>query len=218
MKSVKQTIHEAESILGRINSPISIRTLAHRFQLLTSPISLNTLIETQPKPEHIILSSDRVEADTVRGWVQLGIASDGFWSFRGHVHENGVIGHNYAFTAALDFVDSSSNVPIFLQEGGLGGTVNPFDSRDEDWQQDGQNLLLNQNWETIKTRGIRSTLHVATDPFQVLEAVLLPVILVVGGVGFVLFASDPDTKCEWQPTNDNQGGAGVDYKCRKEFN
>jgi hypothetical protein len=218
MKSLKQTVQEAEPIVGRISSPINVRALANRFQLRLSPISLKTLVETPSKPEHLILESGELNADTVRGWAQLGISSDGFWSFRGHVHEDGFVGHNYAFTVALEFIDLSGNVPIFSQEGGLGGTVDPFDSRDEDWQQDGQSSMFNQNWETIRSQGIRTNLHVATDPFQVVETVFLPLIAAVVAIGFILFASDSDTKCEWQPTPDNQGGAGVDYKCRKEFN
>jgi hypothetical protein len=217
MKSLKQAIQKAEPIIGRISFPVSLRKLAHRVQLSSLPTSLKTLIQTQPKPEHLILQSGELHADTVRGWVQLGISSDGFWSFRGHVHENGFVGHNYAFTVALEFVDSSGNVPIFSQEGALGGAVNPFDSRDEDWQQDGQSAILNQNWETIRGQGIRSKLHVATDPFQVVAVVFMPLVIIAAGVGYILFGADKDTTCEWQPTPDNQGGAGVDYKCRREF-
>jgi hypothetical protein len=217
MKSLKETIQKAEPIVGRISYPITVRALAKRFQFQSLPISLKTLMETQPKPEQLVLESGKVHAGTVGGWAQLGISSDGFWSFRGHVHEDGFVGNNYALTITLEFIDSSSNVPIFLQEGVVGGTVNPFDSRDEDWQQDGQNSIFNQNWETIRNQGIRTNLHVDTDPLQVVETILWPLVAVAAAVGYILILSDSDTTCEWQFSQDSTGGAGYGYKCHRDL-
>jgi hypothetical protein len=156
--------------------------------------------------EQMIYDTGTAHADTVHGWAQLAIQDDGNWSFRGHVHENGVIGHDYAFAIGLNQLDDSGHVMAFIEEGKLGGTVaigGP--SRDDDWDRNGHDSRIAENWDGIKQKGVTGQFHVATDPFQAFEfaiSALLAVRYVVLGVvaaavGIRQFASNPNTICTW---------------------
>ena len=133
-------------------------------------------IEIVPDVQEIIYDSGTLEALTVRGWAQLAIHRNGDWFFRGHVHENGVVGDNYAFAIALNPIDTNSDLHYAIQQGTLGGTVDPFKDRDDDWQQPtGNDPAIAANWNAIRLRGssaFRSVLHASTDAAQVFEAVL----------------------------------------------
>src|SRR5271157_3661301 len=78
---------------------ISSRSLAQQFSM-TAPISLARLTNML-SPETVILSSGDLGPSTVTGWAQLGLQSNGYWSYRGHVRESGALGHNYVFGVAL---------------------------------------------------------------------------------------------------------------------
>jgi hypothetical protein len=181
--------------------------------------------------EEIVYDSGPLEAGTVRGWAQLAVHRNGDWFFRGHVHENGFVGDNYAFAIALKPIEADADLHYAVQHGTLGGTVDPFDKRDEDWQQPtGNDPVIAQNWNLIRQRGssaFRSVLHVSTDPLQVLEAVLDTLaigVAIAAGAVVVGFLTSPTTKCDnptWTvgPGDENEGvkeadpGGGIKVRC-----
>jgi hypothetical protein len=146
----------------------------------------------------------------------VGIQSDGLASFRGHIHESGAIGHNYLFAIALlDLKDSQGNKLVFAHEGKVSGQLDAGSS-DDNWQTDGHNSLISDNWDIAKNSRFQARLHVSTDPLQAIETVITGLFAAVGLVAAVLFASDPKTRCTWGPAGDEQG-AGVEVRCRREF-
>src|SRR5215510_12884343 len=71
------------------------------------PVSITALGNLQP--QSVVLETGPLGPATVTGSAQLGINADGFWTFRGNVHESGFIGHFYAFGLVLDLLDTAGN-------------------------------------------------------------------------------------------------------------
>jgi hypothetical protein len=196
---------------------------------ITDQVVVN--IEIVPDVQEIIYDSGTLEALTVRGWAQLAIHRNGDWFFRGHVHENGVVGDNYAFAIALNPIDTNSDLHYAIQQGTLGGTVDPFEDRDDDWQQPtGNDPAIAANWNAIRLRGssaFRSVLHASTDVAQVFEAVLEALtigVIVAAGAAVVGFLTSPTTRCQdpqWQVGNGEEAegvkeidpGGGMKVRC-----
>jgi hypothetical protein len=172
--------------------------------------------------ETVVRDSGTLGPSTVTGSAHLWMNSDGFWTFQGHVHESGFIGHSYAFAIVLDFLDASGNAPSFVQAGSIHGT-DPIDagSSDDDWQQSGHSDLIEQNWDVVKTRGIRSDLHVSTDALSAFEAgigaVVLALVVTVGVVAGTRFVSDPRTKCAPHYVVSDDESPGAEMRCTQEF-
>jgi hypothetical protein len=152
----------------------------------------------------LVFDTGPMRADYVTGWAQLAITSNGFWSFRGHVHDAAFIGHNYAVGVAIDFRDASGKTIAVTQEGSLHGTLAVGD-RVDDWQQNGSDTpdsFIVDNWDALRHVGIKWTLHVSTSAIDVVETIVFPLTVVVIGAGLILFASDPKTTCTWFPGPD----------------
>jgi hypothetical protein len=181
-------------------------------------------LEITSDVEEILYDSGTLEANTVRGWAQLAVHKNGDWFYRGHVHENGVVGDNYAFAIAFKPVDSSGDLLYVISTHSLGGTVDPFHSRDDDWQQSGNDPRITQNWDNIKRRGVSaftSRLHAATEAVQVVEAVIEGLVVAIPAAFVASFLTSPDTKCDdpvWEVRpGDREGvqeGVGVDVRVR----
>jgi hypothetical protein len=186
---------------------------------MSVPISVIRLVDNlnHLPPATVIFNSGTLGPSTVTAWAQVGLQSDGLASFRGHIHESGAVGHNYLFAMALlDLKDNQGNTLVFSQKGSVNGTLD-IGSRDDNWQIDGSNSLISDKWDVAKNSRVQAHLKVDTDPFQVLETVVLGLFAAAGVVWLVLFGSDPKTKCTWGPTGDPQGGAGVEVRCGREF-
>jgi hypothetical protein len=193
----------------------STRDLALAMRM-TVPISLIQLVGTLDllPPATVIFDSGTLGPSTVTASAQVGIQGDGLASFRGHIHESGAIGHNYLFAIALlDLQDSQGNTLVFAHEGKVNGQLN-IGSSDDDWQTDGHNVLISDNWDIAKKSGFHAHLHVSTDPMQAIETIITGGFAAVGVVAFALFASDPETKCTWGPSGDPQG-AGAGFRCTR---
>jgi hypothetical protein len=169
-------------------------------------------------PATAIFDSGTLGPSTVTASAQVGIQSDGLASFRGHIHESGLVGHNYLFAIALrDLKDSKGNPLVFAREGNVKGQAD-IGSSDDDWQIDGINSLISDNWDTAKNSRFDARLHVSTDPFQVVETIIIGLFAALGVVAVSLFVSDPNTKCEWSPgPGGDQQGAGSGVICRRDF-
>ncbi len=82
----------------------------------------------------------------VGGYSHLTIRKDGSYSFSGHFHDSGALEYN--MTLAWGVKDSRNNVYTFEHMGHVAGTFESG-SRDDDWQVDGQNDAIAQNWASI---------------------------------------------------------------------
>jgi hypothetical protein len=174
--------------------------------LLTTTLSI--------KPETKCFASGNLGPSTVTGSASLCMNSDGYFLFTGQVRENGFLGHKYGFLMALDVEDQSGNGIGWANSGTVGGTTDPFDSRDDSWTQQNFDQRIVDHWDIIKVSQAQATLHVNTDAVQVLEAVVeaclaeLAVRLVVAAI--VLLATNPEVVVAFEPVVGGAGGIGGD--------
>lgn len=225
MPSIRNDIHNA---LVRRRMPAfaagSLRDLGGKLGL-ANPISLRTLDETVnglPLATKVF-SSGPITSGYVHGFADLGIQSDGRFSFRGQVHEAGAVGDNYLFAVALlDIKDPSGNALCFPQEGWLAGQWD-FGRSDDPFQNDDFNQLLADQWDTIlnsRPDRVEFRLHTSTNPWQVMETVVIGMFVVGVAVLGVYGAS----RCEWHTeersidpaTGEERGGGFVCYPSKKE--
>ena len=200
---------------------VSALDLAGRFEL-APPFKLSSLIR-RLDPVGFFWSSGDFGPSTTTGWAQIIMNSAGFYTYRGHVHESGLIGHHYTFAAALDFRDERGQPIVFVAQGEVDGTADPFGSRDSDWAQHGHNRLIADRWDEI--RGVRAEfdLRVTTDPIEAIPVITgLAIVIAAGATVFHLFANDPKTHCETrlvpgsgQPDG-RDFGVGVGHRCERE--
>jgi hypothetical protein len=170
---------------------------------LTSPMSLRAMDNLLNPASHVFSSGERV-AGNVHGWADLGIQSDGLLSFRGHVHEAGVVGDNYFFGAALlDVKDSAGNTMVVTQFGYVEGSSTPGWSGDDAFQNDAANQLLKDQWDTAKNSRVQFTLHVSSNPFAVTLTVIEGLLVLVG----VVVTGYGGSRCDWSygKTDPNTG-------------
>lgn len=175
------SIRESVKKWGFTNPPVSIKEWGHKLRS-SSPISLKNLANL---PISVVFSSGNLGPSTVTGSAELAIHSDGFWNFRGTIHESGFLGHNYAFAVVLDELDHSGKAIGKYHEGKVGGTIDPFDSRDDSWYETYQDQYISDNWDIIVNSGAKFNLHVSTDPIQVLELAVAPLVA-AAAVGVVI--------------------------------
>jgi hypothetical protein len=196
-----------------IGSPLTITwTAANGVQSGILNLTVNV------SPETISLASGPLGPSTVSGSASLVMNSDGFWFFSGHVHESGFIGHDYAFGMTLDTLEPlSGKALVFTNEGTVHGTSDPWGSRDDDWTQQGKDQLISSNWDKIKTSQALATLHVSSDPFQVFEAVVEPLIIAAAAFGAIVFISDSGTHCDPTLVSGENGEASFDMICTRSF-
>jgi hypothetical protein len=98
------------------------------------------------------------------GNFKIVLASNGDYSFIGHMHDSGFVGYKYSVAMAIAI--SSGITYTFSQSGSVEGTVNalPFGSpnRDSDWNQSKNNPSVKEKWEDIVRTGqfvSKSTTH-----------------------------------------------------------
>ena len=187
---------------------------------LSPPISVRDIVSgLQGLPgQQMLFATGPLGPSTVTAFAQLMISSEGFWSFRGSIHESGAVGHNYALgMSLLDLKDSSGQVVSFKNEGTVHGRFE-FGSSDDNWQQDNQNQLIADNWEIAKNSGMHYDIEVSTDALDVIEAALIGALVAAALTGLAFFIGNPNTHCKWSPSigPDDKGqpaaGAGVSWE------
>jgi hypothetical protein len=149
--------------------------------------------------EQMIWHSGPMNAGDVSGWADLGMVSNGDWSFRGHLHDNGmIVGDTFGFAVAFRFL-VGNNVGTIVQTGDLGAVFGG--SRDADWQQPGSSTWIAQNWDAIIAQGVVWDLEVKSDPGQVIQEIVAAVEIaaVVVAVGFMLLSGGKaNGKIRWE--------------------
>ncbi|MFB8274812.1 hypothetical protein [Nocardia colli] len=191
---------------------LSMRELSN--QLGTG--SSGTRLARQLLPEFRLISSGMLGPSTTDGFFELVLFSDGFWTFKGHVHESGLIGHDYGAALVLTYVDPDGHVYAWGNSGTVHGTTD-IGSRDDDWQQDGWDRRISQHWDDLRDCSWKAELHVSTNALAVIEAITAGI--VVAGVAVVAawLVADPKTRCDWAafPQGDGSTTGGVEVQCTR---
>jgi len=155
---------------------------------------------TTDLPDTVILASGPLNPDApITGWVELVMNSAGFFSYRGHLHNSGFVGYHFAVASAPHFQDANGAVLVASEEEHIGGTSSWEDSRDHDWQKDGFEPRIRDNWEALKQSGMTTTLKVESTAGDVINEVLglvgISLGVVAAGVLMALLASGNAKAC-----------------------
>jgi hypothetical protein len=161
---------------------------------MTVPISVFALIR-HLDPEVIVLDQLLGPSTTTLS-TQLALMSNGFWSYRGSIHESGLVGHNYSCTFALDVRDPLGKTIVFEHHGTIRGLVIPGDS-DDSWQQDGHSPFIADTWDTVKLATGTAHLHVSTEPMDAFLVTSAGAVALAVGAFVALTMSGSDVKCHW---------------------
>jgi hypothetical protein len=200
MKSLRASAQKAGLSPG-----LPVRNMAKRFKL-PEPLSLLLLLE-QLAPDQIVFDTGHVEAGDVSGSARFALLKTGWWSFKGSLRDNGdLFGDNYVFAAVLNHVDHSGHTVAVKQEGVLDGG----DSKN--FQIDGKESWITDNWDEIKSKGFTWKLHADTHASakEVFDVVLVALGLGLAVAGTILFLAKASSGgCTWK-TND-QGIQRCEY-------
>jgi hypothetical protein len=147
-------------------------------------------------PDAIMFHTGAIAAGDVSGSADLGLLSNGFWSFKGSLHDKGKLyGDNYSLGIALHHADKSGNTIGFQQK-------DHIDHGDDDnFQQNGRSQWIEDNWAGLKkndgwTWKLHSDPH--ADSGEVWAIVVEAIFAVVAVVGVVLWLhGESQGTCEW---------------------
>jgi hypothetical protein len=200
------TLRQSAVKFRRPGEPFGVRGLAD-FLGVGPAVSTRDLIR-RLKPESIRRDSGSLGPSSVSGNAQLYLTSEGFWLFRGHVHESGALSHDYSFGAALDFADPSGKGFAFGNSGTVHGTLEPG-SRDSDWHQSGYDRRIGRHWDELKHAGATFRLEVETGLDDVLAAVATILFTGLPQIVFEIAHHDPRVVCAVQePVEATEQGPG----------
>lgn len=212
------TLRDAAHKFTPVGGALSVRGLVGRLGLRGTVSGRDLVRRLTPQAREV--RSGELGPSTVSGRAQLVLFSDGFWTYRGQVHESGLISHDYVFTVALDYVDPDGQIYTYAADGTVHGTAD-IGSRDDDFQLDGWDQRISANWDAVDAAPWKANLHVSTDVFSAIVAVAGTLAVVKIGAAAataaVLFVASPNTKCSPGGYQDSSGGAGVEITCRQEY-
>jgi hypothetical protein len=190
---------------------------------LTHPVSIQNLIRTLDNlpPAIVTLNIDTVQTPgEVSASGQIGLQSDGTASFRGNVNNPAWgDGINYVYAVALlDVKDASGNVLVFAHPGNLFNLVQASSSN---FQQNGFNELIRDNWDTAKTSRYHATLLVSDNVLEHIVSGITEALGVLIVAAIIIFTpggdDDGPSGCQWagnfSSSNPNDKGAGAFQGC-----
>jgi hypothetical protein len=202
---------------------------------LASPISVNRVIGALGDllPAGATFTSGAMEAGFVHASASLYVQSDGSFAFAGRVREAGAVGDNFLLTVTLlDVKDTQGRAMTLAHADTVVGQAE-FGFSDKNWNTFGTVPIIADQWEQARTSRVTFTLHVATDPWQVVEGVIIGVL---AGLGLVFLAHSvltcpegEEKVCGWtvtggptrpqpgEPDNPPSGGSATYHcECRRK--
>ncbi|MGN9811264.1 hypothetical protein ACTMSW_18120 [Micromonospora sp. BQ11] len=182
MTSLRQA---AGTYLG-FEAPMTVRQVGADLGRPTGPVRRMLRQLDQRSVEWV---SGSLLPSSVKGTATLRLFSDGFYSFEGHVHENGMFNHSWVFSVAPGFVDDDGNAFIFTAK----GKVSDSHSSD-DFAEQGHDPRIARYWEQLAVAPIRFDLSVTMNIAQMAGKILLWIPNVVAAatvIGFLLFVNQP---------------------------
>lgn len=136
--------------------------------------------QVQAFPDSIIIKQT-VNNDLVNSNLELGLNSKGDWYYKGHFHNDGFAGCVAVIVTFSKYHDSGGKSVSLSAKRSLGGTLDT-ESRNDDWDQKGQDSFIRENWTAIRNAGFSTRLESNTTLGDVLAiAVPLGIVLVVLG-------------------------------------
>lgn len=138
-----------EAVLGSwVQSAPSVRGLAGELAV-SPPISVRDLINRLDAVESITVQSDINTDDDapINGHVEFQLASDGTYTFSGHMRATGFPSYHYGVQA---WVKAKDGTVIAAQRvGDVYGTDTPGD-RQDNWSQPGSNGAIKLSWASLR--------------------------------------------------------------------
>ncbi len=135
-------------------------------QRLTTPYYLGPVVSLRELigdlvPEQVTFNTGEMEAGNVKGWAALTIFSNGHWLLRGRLHDSGtLLGDDYVFVMALNYVDESGQAIAVGKQGTLGISG---DGQNADLGQQGAERRIKANWHNFASHGVTWRLRATTD-------------------------------------------------------
>ncbi|WP_199873705.1 hypothetical protein [Streptomyces sp. Root369] len=177
--------------------------------------------ETTEFPERRIFRSGRIGTSSVGGWAELTVTSAGTFHFSGHLHNSGFFGSHCTVAMAVK-VPQTNQAIAATHEGSVGGTTS-FDSRDEDWNENGSNLNIRAYWELLRDQvSVTTKVDDQLGAQEVVEFILLPLVGAAVVLSLVAGPSGPDTQCTttegWHTVRDGNNNTVFEedgVRCRK---
>lgn len=196
------SLREATQKAGFNDSVISLQSLAPSFGLGPN-LSLQALIGDLI-PEQVTFETGDIKAGDVKGWGELTLFSNGYWMFKGHLHDSGtIVGDHYVFAMTLNYVDGSGEAITVKKDGKLGAAVGG--SRNVDWDEQGRDQRIAANWPNIVSKGVSHTLKVDPDLGK-LASVIFEILGTIGAVAayFLLAGHSKDCIREYDAVTDRE--------------
>jgi hypothetical protein len=204
----------------------SIRDLARKLDI-DAPISIQEVIRQlgDLDPAGVTHKSDDMVAGYVHAYSDFYVQSDGLAAFSGWVREKGVFGDNFMLTVTLlDVKDAQGRAFTLAHADTVAGTATVgFSSKN--WTDFGRYPIIAEQWEQAKSPRVAFGLHVRTDPWQVVEGVVMGALVGLGAV----FLGKPEEcppgqhhKCRWttvqkpRPGNPEEMGGEAVLHCECE--
>lgn len=176
-------------------------------------------------PQAETFLSGTLGPSTVTASATWTLNNQGFWNFNGHIHESGVLGHDYGFGMVLNVKDANGNSIGVVHSGSVEPNL-PFSNPDDSWNDQGFYQRIVDLWPAIANATCHSGLNVTTTPGQILEGVLellgVGAVAVLVAVGGALIGSDgKNWECPNSPqvnVSGDNGGVGVDvvWQCSRK--
>jgi hypothetical protein len=152
-------------------------------------------------PERIVITSPLVTDAAVTGWIEIVLASSGYFHYRGHMHNSGAISLAMVVDTIIKIPGTRTGIRLPRIEKNVGGTVS-LDSRDEDWSDQGSSPEITANWEALRT-GASATISVESylGSAEFFVLVFLPVLGVVSLIVLIFGGDGAGGQCdmtEWE--------------------
>lgn len=129
---------------------LSVRQMAQRLGL-QGPISALNLFQTLVQPNKLHETITTPPGTALGGWAELELRPDGGFTFSGHMHDSGVDPYDFR---VMGLVQSPTVAFVFQHSGHVDGTgSDPLGSpkRYDDWNETGNNPLVQVNWLDART-------------------------------------------------------------------
>jgi hypothetical protein len=172
-----QSVRDSAARHLRIQAPLTVRSVAAELGV-SAGSTLDLVGRLQQHRTNT--TSGSLLPSSVKGSATLEFTSDGFWSYRGHVHENSFVPHNWVLVAVPHVVDENGTAFAFTAQGKV------TDDRDSDFAQNGFDPRISAHYDQLAQAAVTFKLdvnvnvgHLIGDVFELLSETVLPIALIV---------------------------------------
>jgi hypothetical protein len=186
----------------------STRDLARKLGI-DPPISTQEVISRLGDllPAGKMYKSGDMEANHLHAYSDFFVQSDGSVAFSGWVREEGVFGDNFLLTVTLLDVKDAQGRAFTLAHADTVAGKPLFGFSSKNWTNFGRFPIIAEQWEQARNSRIAFRLHVSTDPWQVVEGVVIGALLALGAVFLAKPEKCPQGQewtCKWETVQKQQ--------------